>query len=929
VEAELQVAADLKAAQLISWHQERMGDARALAATPNLPQILANLTAGRASPERREELRRWLASFARIYNYQRAGLLEATMAPVLTGSDGIAPDAFPPAAELRAAAGGRAEAVMLPPYADKNGELGLDFFARLPGPAGQAPIGAVLLQSKPSQSILRVLQAWPYGNQTGQFVLWRRAGRQLYSLGGYRAAAGLADADRRPFSQVRDLDNPKLLITRGAVGETGLLEGTDVRGIPIVGMGRLIPGTDWLLTCRIDASEVYAPLRRSAWQIVGMTMLVFGGAGFFLTRRLRQRQLDLLRDRIVAELAQKRTAARLGAVMAHARDVMLILSADLRIVEANQCAVATYGWSAEELCAMPVRDLRSAASQTGYEQAATWVRQNAGGNFETEHRRKDGSVFPVEASTTQVEIDGQPHYFSIIRDITERKRAEAALRASEERYRLIAENTSDVIWLYDLATNGFSYVSPSIVAQRGYRPEELLGQPLTFSLPADAARRVSEALAKEFAVADAPGRRNFSVEIEQRHKDGRPVPTEVVASLLRDASGRLTHLLGITRDITERKRAREALEKFNTELEERVEERAGEIQALLGAIPDTVLQCNEQGAVVFARSVRYPGVAGLVTGEATAASRPELDAALRDIVREMRARALREKQAVVQEFECPVEAGRLVWLEARAAPMENGRVLLLLREISARKRHELGVQVNLERERQLSEMKSQFISVASHEFRTPLAAAVGTLELLERHAAKLTEAKRVELIARIQRSLGRLTEIMNDVLQLSRADSGRVKAVRMNADLVRLAQDILHEVESGDGRKHRFVFEPTGGPPTVPVDTKLTHHILSNLAGNAVRYSPPDTTVTVKLHIDATAFTFTVADEGIGIPEAEREHIFEPFARGSNVGQISGTGLGLNIVKRYTELMGGTIELLPMERGTTFKVRIPLAQPPA
>jgi signal transduction histidine kinase len=305
-----------------------------------------------------------------------------------------------------------------------------------------------------------------------------------------------------------------------------------------------------------------------------------------------------------------------------------------------------------------------------------------------------------------------------------------------------------------------------------------------------------------------------------------------------------------------------------------------------------------------------------------------LDAVIREIIREMQPRALQEKQTVVQEYERPLEAGQLAWIEARAAPMDQGSALVLLREISARKRHELGVQANLARERQLSEMKSQFVSVASHEFRTPLAAAVGTLELFERHAAKLTEAKRAELIARMQRSLGRLTEIMNDVLQLSRADSGRVKATRMNADLVRFAQDILHEVESGDGKKHRLVFAATGGNGPVPVDTKLTNHILSNLVGNAVRYSPAGTTVTVKLHIDEAAFTFLVIDEGIGIPAAEREHIFEPFARGSNVGQISGTGLGLNIVKRYTELMGGTIELLPAERGTTFKVRIPLHQPP-
>lgn len=224
-------------------------------------------------------------------------------------------------------------------------------------------------------------------------------------------------------------------------------------------------------------------------------------------------------------------------------------------------------------------------------------------------------------------------------------------------------------------------------------------------------------------------------------------------------------------------------------------------------------------------------------------------------------------------------------------------------------------------------MKSQFISVASHEFRTPLAAAVGSLELLERHAGKLSETKRLELLARSQRSLSRLTTIMNDVLQLSRADSGRIKVKRMDVDVVQFVRDIVHEVQAGDGEQHRFEVQRTGEPSVVPVDTNLVHHILSNLVGNAVRYSPAGTAVTVHLEIGGDAFTLRVADEGIGIPESDRERIFEPFVRGSNVGQIGGTGLGLNIVKRYAELMGGSVELLPSARGAIFRVFVPFQQP--
>jgi len=153
-----------------------------------------------------------------------------------------------------------------------------------------------------------------------------------------------------------------------------------------------------------------------------------------------------------------------------------------------------------------------------------------------------------------------------------------------------------------------------------------------------------------------------------------------------------------------------------------------------------------------------------------------------------------------------------------------------------------------------------------------------------------------------------------------------VTVKRTDVDLGRFVQDIIREVEAGDRGQHSFPFQQTGGSNAVSVDTKLLHHILSNLVGNAVRYSPAGTKVTVLLDLGEGAFSLTVADEGIGIPAAEREQIFEPFVRGSNVGQIGGTGLGLNIVKRYTELMGGRIEVLPTERGAAFRINVPEGQ---
>jgi len=929
--SELLALTKLKVEQITAWRRERLGDARTITGVPGLPDVMHAVVAGSATKATQVELADWFKRLELDYGYATVMLLDGALDPVLSEPVG----AVVPAGARRfplSYFGGNPDVVELPPYVDRARELHWDLLLPLQSHTESNPFGALLLQTTPERLLLPLVRSLPTTITTGQSVLWFRDDERLISLGGYRAQPHTDATELQPFGIVRLVSdqNPQSLLFRAVNRQPAEGEGVDYRGVAVIGVARAVPDSSWFLVSQVDAQEVYAPLRRAAVAGTGGVMGLLLLTGVVAGGLWRQRQKNLLAAHLAVELEQKRTAARLGMVMQEARDVILVLDESLRIIEANEQALAVYGWSREELLGMPVRDLRAAEATSDFTHVSQSVTAGTGATFETEHRRKDGSTLPVEVSARMVEGDGQKQVLSIIRDITERRRAEAELRASEERYRLIAENTSDVIWLYDFAQDGFTYVSASSSSLLGYAPEALVGTKLTSTLTDESAAKAGELL-RDLLAEIRPGApaHHIVVELDQRRKDGSTVPTEVVASVMPDPAGGARHILGITRDITERRRAREALEKFNTQLEQRVEQRTSEIQALLDAIPDTVLLCDEQGAVVFAHSIRYPGIAGLVTGEAVADRRPELDVAIREIVRDMHALSLGGSQTVVKEYERPLEAGKTAWLEARAAPMPQGRVLVFLREISERKRHELGVLANLARERQLSEMKSQFISVASHEFRTPLAAAVGTLELIERHAAKLTEAKRTELISRIQRSLGRLTEIMDDVLQLSRADSGRVKATRINADLVRLAQDILREVESGDGQKHRFIFESGAGVGTVPVDTKLTNHILSNLVGNAVRYSPAGTTVTVKLRIDETAFTFLVIDEGIGIPEAEREHVFEPFARGSNVGQISGTGLGLNIVKRYTELMGGTIELLPAERGTTFSVRIPLTQPSA
>jgi PAS domain S-box-containing protein len=264
---------------------------------------------------------------------------------------------------------------------------------------------------------------------------------------------------------------------------------------------------------------------------------------------------------------------------------------------------------------------------------------------------------------------------------------------------------------------------------------------------------------------------------------------------------------------------------------------------------------------------------------------------------------------------------------ALAAILKQGRiqgVVCSIRDITARKKAEKEIRAALEKERELNELKSRFASMVSHEFRTPLTVIGSSAGILGEYADRLSEERKRSHLDNIQTQIKHLVELLDDVLTLSRAENLELEISATPLNLAALCRELVTEMQQTT-RQHQIEMSITGVDIMPQMDAKLMRQVIANLLSNAVKYSPAGGVVNLELHISDEQILLRVRDRGIGIPETDIKRLFEAFHRAENVGTISGTGLGLPIVKRAVEAHRGTIGVDSKQgEGTTFTIRIPL-----
>lgn len=630
----------------------------------------------------------------------------------------------------------------------------------------------------------------------------------------------------------------------------------------------------------------------------------------WLTNRLKEHTVQLT-QMVEARTAELQTGkARVEAILHNSPDSILLIETDLSIQQANPSFAQLVGCPPESYLGRSLLDFVQADDIERLEAIIQeTITTQQGTNIELRAQRHDGSRFDAELSIGPIQDDG---LVCIVRDITRRKEQERQLRYHAS----LQDNVSDavIVTTPDLRIQSWNKAAERIY---GWQAHEVIGKPapeiLRTELSPEESARIIQGLYE---------RGWWSEQVVQYHRDGSVRHILGAVTKIDDEAGQTIGIIAIHHDITEYRQMAQALHE-SEELFRQVAENFD--QALF-------LRSGDNNALLYVNP-KYAQILGLLRQEIYENPSAFLSAvhpADVDFVRRQMT-APRYVEEGITDFEYRVvrQDQQIRWMRTHTFPIQNeqGEIVRrvgIVEDITEHKRAYEAMQEALNREKELGELKSRFLSIASHEFRTPLSTILTVSETLNSYRHRLTDVQISQRLDTIKQQVGYLRDIMEDVLMLARIQARHMefKPVGMDPDaFCRTIIDEFHRLNI----ENELVYSCEETIQPTLLDPKLMRHIVSNLVSNAIKYSPQGGSVHVRLDKADDLLVLEVRDNGIGIPEADIKHLFEPFHRGGNVDTISGTGLGLAIAKEAVEQHGGTINVKSrMGEGSTFTVQIPM-----
>ncbi|AFY67596.1 PAS domain S-box protein [Geitlerinema sp. PCC 7407] len=623
-----------------------------------------------------------------------------------------------------------------------------------------------------------------------------------------------------------------------------------------------------------------------------------------------------IRDRQRADAALQESEHRFRVIFESTAIGISIVSLDRLILEANPAFWRMVGYEPEELVGHSFMEITHPDDRGNFHLFQS-LKAGDRDTYQLEKRYicKDGRVLWVSLTVTLVRnLDYEPQFvIVVVKDISSQRQTEERVRLLES----VVVYAKDAILITEVtpldAPHGpkIIYTNQAFTAMTGYSATEAIGQTprLLQGSKTDPRelRKIRVALETWQSV---------HVEMINYRRDGSEFWVEMDIIPIANAQGTFTHWVAFQRDISDRKAAETALRLTQFSVD-----RAAD--AVFWTNPDgRFFYVNEAACRLlgYTRQELLGMSVSDVDPHCEAEKWPEYWASLKLC-----------GSRTVESINC-TKQGLLFPVEVTSNYLQFGGQeykCAFVRDMTRRKELEHNLQDALSREKELSELKSRFVAMVSHEIRTPLSTILFSSHMLENHYDRLTDEKKTRYFQRIQSAISHLSQLLNDVLTISKAEAGRLEFQPEFVDIVALCQEIVEDLQITTHPTHQIEFVTMAQVQAVWLDAKLLRHLLMNLLVNAIKYSPDGGSVQVRLEWSETAIALAVTDQGIGIPEADQSRLFSAFHRGSNVGAISGTGLGLSIVKQCVDLHNGRIEVVSAEgQGTTFTVWLPRSPVP-
>ncbi|MBI2416934.1 MAG: PAS domain S-box protein [Ignavibacteriales bacterium] len=623
-------------------------------------------------------------------------------------------------------------------------------------------------------------------------------------------------------------------------------------------------------------------------EISGKLSRWFGMIQDITERKLSEKAL------LTAKAKVEENERKINAIANQATEGISLADSEGNFVFINPAFCKMTGYSETELLKMSVCDIKSRIQP-----AASFAENSItklGMPLQVQLRCKDGSEFAAEIISSIVKIDNVDFVLRTVRDITERLRIEESLKKSEERYRLIANNTADTIASFDLNLQ-YTYISPSVRKLLGYTPEELMGIGLQKIVSEKSWLSMQQILSEELEWEKhnkTDPKRSRIITTEQICKDGRIIWVEGTVSFVRDENGTPLSILAISRDITERKTAEMELRKLSRTVVQ------SPVSIIITDIEGTIEYVNPKFCTITGYSLeeaKNQNSRILKSGEQP-----------REFYRNMWDTILAGK-TWEGELHNKKKNGELFWEKVLITPIMNqGGVIsnfVAIKEDITEKKKMIDELIKAkELAEQSNKLKDAFIANISHEIRTPLNGLLGMVSIIKQlYASSVPEEEEIYFLS-IDKSSKRLIRTVDMILNYSRFQVGEFSMHFKSVDLEVVCKNFLEEYEAAAKANSLFLsFTNSCGQALVSADQFSITQAISNIIDNAIKYTEEGF---VKLELKKSEndeILLIVSDSGIGIDEEYLNHIFEPYGQ-EYVGYsraYEGVGLGLALTKKILD----------------------------